>query len=69
VRFAFSSPAELTGQIFSVLLCHPVSRELLETGQMFAREQRVSTDVATSLVPPSRSQPPVQEGGSYGIYL
>jgi len=29
-----------------------------ETEQMFAREQRVSTDVTTSLVPPSRSQPP-----------
>lgn len=27
---------------------------------MFAREQRVSTDVATSLVPLSRSQPPVR---------
>lgn len=60
VRFAFSNLAGLTGRILSVLLCRLVSQELWETEQMFARGQRVSTDVATSLVPPSRSQPPVR---------
>lgn len=49
---------ELTGRSFPSL-CRLVSGSPWETEQMFAREQRVSTDVATSLVPPSRSQPPM----------
>lgn len=43
---------ELTGWSFSSSLCR--FRESWETGQMFVREQRVSTDTATSLVPTLR---------------